>query len=295
VKRTRRRLGRRGGFSRNKLTRRLLHLYRSFVLHLLKQLHGLGVSTVYLSYPFNVAQDKGNEFTVNMWSYRKLMSLIESKAQEYGMKAFEVVEYNTSKYCAYHEVEVARNPRGVISCPKGHKLHSDLNGALNILKKAAGMVISTIEKPLSFMVDHNGVAPVMWRNPRDLGNPRPSVLRRGQLSCCERLKTGRRTTFVEGLLLIGGLLFIAVGVMFLLLSSAREELTEGGEEGKGRGQKSDGEEKGGHESGKTEGGVVILIGPLPIVIGSNPKVVKELVVIAVLLFLFALFIYFLLR
>jgi len=100
---------------------------------------------------------------------------------------------------------------------------------------------------------------------------------------------------VEGLLLIGGLLFIAVGVMFLLLSSAREELTEGGEEGKGRGQKSDGEEKGGRESGKTEGGVVILIGPLPIVIGSNPKVVKELVVIAVLLFLFALFVYFLLR
>ena len=40
-----------------------------------------------------------------MWSYRKLMSLIESKAQEYGMKAFEVVEYNTSKYCAYHGVE----------------------------------------------------------------------------------------------------------------------------------------------------------------------------------------------
>ncbi|MFP3220393.1 MAG: transposase [Candidatus Marsarchaeota archaeon] len=143
-----------------KLTRRLLHLYRSFASHLLKQLHELGVSTIYLGYPFNIAQDKGNKFTSNMWSYRELMDVIELKAQERGMKAFEVVEYNTSKYCAYHDVEVKRHPRGVISCPKGHKLHSDLNGALNILKKATGVVISTVKKPLSFIVDHNTVAPV---------------------------------------------------------------------------------------------------------------------------------------
>jgi len=143
-----------------KLTRRLLHLYRNFASHLLKQLHDLGVSTIYLGYPFNIAQDKGNKFTVNVWSYRKLMDVIELKAQEYGMKAFEVVEYNTSKYCAYHDVEVRRGPRGVISCPKGHKLHSDLNGALNILKKAVNVTVSTVKKPLSFIVDHNLVAPV---------------------------------------------------------------------------------------------------------------------------------------
>jgi len=148
-----------------KLTRRLLHLYRSFASHLLKQLHELGVSTIYLGYPFNIAQDKGNKFTSNMWSYRELMDVIELKAQEYGMKAFEVVEYNTSKYCAYHNVEVKRSPRGVISCPKGHKLHSDLNGALNILEKATGIVVSAIGKPLSFIVDHNGVAPVKGCNP----------------------------------------------------------------------------------------------------------------------------------
>jgi len=192
VKRTRRRLGRRGGFSRNKLTRRLLHLYRSFVLHLLKQLHGLGVSTVYLSYPFNVAQDKGNEFTVNMWSYRKLMGVIELNAQEYGMKAFEVVEYNASKYCAYHDVEVARNPRGVISCPEGYKLHSDLNGALNILKKATGMVISTIEKPLSFAVDHNGVASVKVCNTRDLGEPSPFRAKKRSVVVLRKVKNWQK-------------------------------------------------------------------------------------------------------
>ncbi|MEG9195412.1 MAG: zinc ribbon domain-containing protein [Candidatus Methanoglobus sp.] len=89
----------------------------------------------------------------------------ELKAQEYGMKVFEVVEYDTSKYCAYHNVKVERHPRGVVSCPKGHKLHSDLNSALNILKKATGMVILTIKKPLSFIVEHSRVAPAKGCNP----------------------------------------------------------------------------------------------------------------------------------
>ncbi|MFP3313757.1 MAG: transposase [Thermocladium sp.] len=143
-----------------KLTRRLLHLYRSFASHLLRELHERGVSTIYLGYPFNIAQDKGNKFTVNLWSYRELMEVIELKAQEYGIRVFEVIEYNTSKYCAYHGVRVERHPRGVVNCPLGHKLHSDLNGALNILKKATGIVVSRVRKPLSFIVDHNRVAPV---------------------------------------------------------------------------------------------------------------------------------------
>jgi len=143
-----------------KLIRRLLHLYRNFASHLLKMLHERGVSTIYLGYPLNIAQDKGNKFTVNLWSYRELMNIIELKAQEYGIHVFEVIEYNTSKYCAYHGVRVERGPRGIINCPKGHKLHSDLNGALNILKKATGIVISAIKKPLSFIVDHNRVAPI---------------------------------------------------------------------------------------------------------------------------------------
>jgi len=147
-----------------KLTRRLHHLYRNLASDLLKQLYDQGVSIIYLGYPYNIAQDKGNKFTVNMWSYRMLMNAIELKAQEYGMKVYEVVEYNTSRYCAYHNVEVRRNPRGVVSCPKGHKLHSDLNGALNILKKAVGIAISTVKKPLSFLVLHNGVAPVKGCN-----------------------------------------------------------------------------------------------------------------------------------
>jgi len=143
-----------------KLTKRLLHLYRNFASHLMRELHERGVSIIYLGYPFNIAQDKGNKFTVNLWSYRELMNIIELKAQEYGIRVFEVIEYNTSRICAYHGVEVTRDPRGVVNCPKGHKLHSDLNGALNILKKATSITISAIKRPLSFIVDHNRVAPI---------------------------------------------------------------------------------------------------------------------------------------
>nr|MCG2880782.1 transposase [Vulcanisaeta sp.] len=150
-----------------KLRRRLLHLYRNFAKHLIEQLHELGVSTIYLGYPFNIAQQKGNKFTVNLWSYRKLVEAIVLKAQEYGIRVFMVVEYNTSKYCAYHNVEVKRQPRGVVHCPFGHRLHSDLNGALNIMKKATGKIPLVIKKPLSFIVDHNQVAPTKRGNTQD--------------------------------------------------------------------------------------------------------------------------------
>jgi putative transposase len=132
-----------------------------------KRLWGLGVSELYLGYPFNSAQDIGNKFTVNLWSYRKLMDIIELKAQEYGIRVFEVIEYNTSKFCAFHGVEVVREERGVVVCPFGHKLHADLNGALNILKIGAGVVLSNVSKPLSFIVGHDRVASVKGGNSRD--------------------------------------------------------------------------------------------------------------------------------
>ncbi|MFP3262177.1 MAG: zinc ribbon domain-containing protein [Nitrososphaeria archaeon] len=74
------------------------------------------------------------------------MSAIEFEAQEYGMKAYEVIKYNTSKHCAYNGVEVRRNPRVLVYCPRGHKLHSDLNSSLNILKKATGFFSSKYYK-----------------------------------------------------------------------------------------------------------------------------------------------------
>ncbi len=56
---------------------------RDFASHLVEALHELGVSTIILDSPLKVVQDKGNEFTSNVWSYRKLLNTIELDAQEY--------------------------------------------------------------------------------------------------------------------------------------------------------------------------------------------------------------------
>jgi len=142
-----------------KLVGRMAHLYWNLANHLVRGLWELGVSKIYLGYPHDIARDRGNKLTSNMWRYRELMDAIELKAQEYGIRVYEVVEYNTSNHCAVHGTKVARGPRGVVACPLGHKLHSDLNGALNILRRGAGSMPATLGRPLSFLVDHGGVAP----------------------------------------------------------------------------------------------------------------------------------------
>jgi putative transposase len=142
-----------------KLVGRMAHFYWNLANHLVRGLWELGVSKIYLGYPHDIARERGNKLTVNLWTYRKLMDAIELKAQEYGIRVYEVVEYNTSNHCAIHDAKVTRGPRGVVTCPLGHKLHSDLNGALNILRRGAGSMPAIVNRPLSFLVDHSGVAP----------------------------------------------------------------------------------------------------------------------------------------
>ncbi|MFP3209721.1 MAG: transposase, partial [Nitrososphaeria archaeon] len=155
-----RRLNRRRRRLFRKLVGRMAHLYWNLANHLVRGLWELGVSRIYLGYPHDIAQDNGNKLTSNLWRYRELMDAIELRAQEYGIRVYEVLEYNTSNHCAIHDTEVTRGPRGVVTCPLGHKLHSDLNGALNILRRGVGAIPTTLERPLSFLVDHGGVAPV---------------------------------------------------------------------------------------------------------------------------------------
>ncbi|MGC8600104.1 MAG: hypothetical protein ACP5LX_03475 [Nitrososphaeria archaeon] len=47
----------------------------------------------------------------------------------------------------------------MVKSPLGHRLHSDLNGALNILRKAAGIAVQSAAGPLSYLVFHDEVAP----------------------------------------------------------------------------------------------------------------------------------------
>ena len=142
-----------------KLVRRMAHLYWNMAGHLVRGLWELGVSRIYIGYPHDIARERGNKLTSNLWRYRELMDAIELKAQEYGIRVYEVLEHNTSNHCAVHGTKVARGPRGVVRCPLGHKLHSDLNGALNILRRGVGAIPATVGRPLSFLVGHSGIAP----------------------------------------------------------------------------------------------------------------------------------------
>jgi transposase len=74
-------------------------LYRNLASNLLKRLHDQGVSTIYLGYPYNIAQEKGNKFTANLWSYRKLINAIVLKAQEYGMKGTKLLSITRLVLC----------------------------------------------------------------------------------------------------------------------------------------------------------------------------------------------------
>ncbi len=97
---------------------------------------------------------------MNIWSYRKLIDAIVNKLDEYGINTYLVIEYNTSRFCAFHNFKVERKPMGVINCPFGHKLHSNINGALNIMKLGIRNIVNVLSKPLSFLVTSNGVTSI---------------------------------------------------------------------------------------------------------------------------------------
>ena len=72
---------------------------------------------------------------------RKLRKLADAASKLWNELNYE---RGTSSHCAYHDEKFKRSPRGVITCPAGHKLHSDLNGALNILKRGSGALVQGI-------------------------------------------------------------------------------------------------------------------------------------------------------
>ncbi|MCI2415762.1 MAG: zinc ribbon domain-containing protein [Candidatus Aramenus sp.] len=81
---------------------------------------------------------------------------IANKLHEHGVKTYLVIEYNTSRLCAFHNVKVDRNPRDVVNCPFGRKLHSDVSGALNIVKLGVKKIVNALA--LSFLFTSRGIS-----------------------------------------------------------------------------------------------------------------------------------------
>jgi putative transposase len=124
-----------------------------------------GAGIVFIGYPWGISQEKPGKGNVNMWSYRKLLLRLATTLENAGIAAFAVSEDGTSRECAYHNVEVRRSPRGLVTCPYGHTLHADVNAALNIMLRGLEALGIKAKLPkriraLSFLATPSRVKPI---------------------------------------------------------------------------------------------------------------------------------------
>jgi putative transposase len=125
-------------------------IFANSAAHLVKMCLELGVSAVLIGGLRGIAHDKPGKGNTNVWSYRKLRDRLATTFENHGIALFEIPEDNTSKVCARHGCEIVREPRGLVRCPFGHTIHSDVNAAMNILKRGGGRVPMRV-RVLSFI------------------------------------------------------------------------------------------------------------------------------------------------
>jgi len=108
------------------------------VRRLVEWLYESGVSTIYVGYPKNIAQENGNFNTVQVWSYGYLLRRLNEVSEEYGIAVTFVDESYTSSTCPIHGDGCGKRvTRGLFRCSKLNKVfNADLVGALNILRKS---------------------------------------------------------------------------------------------------------------------------------------------------------------
>jgi putative transposase len=152
----------------DKRRRRRDQTFANVAAHLKNEAVKRNVGIVFIGYPWGISHEKPGKVNTNMWSQRKLLLRLATTLENAGIAAFAVSEDNTSRKCAYHKVEVRREPRGLVTCPHGHTMHSDINGALNIMLR--GLEALGIEarlpkriKVLSFLPTPSRVKPITLR------------------------------------------------------------------------------------------------------------------------------------
>jgi putative transposase len=134
-------------------------LFANAAADLARRARELRVDAVFIGGLRGLAHDKSGKGNSNMWSYRRLKQRLATTLENHGIAVFEIPEDNTSKVCARHGCEVVRKPRGLVWCPFGHTMHSDVNAAMNILKRGSGRVPQRV-KVLSFIPTASGVIAV---------------------------------------------------------------------------------------------------------------------------------------
>jgi IS605 OrfB family transposase len=90
----------------------------------------------------NIGKKNNQNFVQVPFGY--LMSMLESKCQEYGLRYLEIQESHTSKCSAIDNEEIKhhdeyvgeRVKRGLFKSKDGILINSDVNGAINIVRKS---------------------------------------------------------------------------------------------------------------------------------------------------------------
>ena len=108
------------------------------VRRIVEWLYNIGVSTIYVSYPKNIAQQKGDFNVSNVWSYGYVIKRLTEVAEEYGMAVILVDESYTSSMRPIHGDSCGKRiVRGLFKCSLLNKVfNADVVGAFNILRKA---------------------------------------------------------------------------------------------------------------------------------------------------------------
>jgi len=116
----------------------------TWVRMLIERLHGIGVSTIYVGYPKNIAQENGNFNTVQVWSYGYLLRRLSDVSEEYGISIIFVDEMHTSSSCPVHGYGCGKRiSRGLFKCTRLNKVfNADIVGAYNILIKGISITPS---------------------------------------------------------------------------------------------------------------------------------------------------------
>lgn len=81
----------------------------------------------------------GNQRLHN-WPFAEIRRQIQYKAEEVGIEVIAVNERGTSSHCCFCGNKITRSPRGLITCKNCNLIiHSDVNGAFNILNKVSSL------------------------------------------------------------------------------------------------------------------------------------------------------------
>ena len=74
-----------------------------------------------------------NTLLHNFWCYRKFLRILSEALDRVGIILIPVDEMHSSKFCSVCGCGGRCVERHLFVCPKGHRLHADLNAAWNIL------------------------------------------------------------------------------------------------------------------------------------------------------------------